>query len=202
MSDHPRSSVSSLLILPRSSSLSVMSHSPPTHHKISKHVFPHRITQYGLIQLKCAKFKFKLERVNYLCKQDTNNLVSHPLFTIAKCLIRSICHRVANPYRYMPSTAGVAAGSRSFFFSRGVLCPAGSGGLLCFCSGFLRYAPSRRCLFFSLLLAVGLRPCCTIFSSSSGLCLSNLGLSSFLCFCWSFQLRLIPVAELCLFFSS
>jgi hypothetical protein len=96
-----------------------MSHSPPTHHKISKHVSPHRITQYGLIQLKCAKFKFKLEQVNYLCKQGTNNLVSHPLCTIAKCLIRSICHRVANPYRYMPSTAGVAAGSRSFFFSRG-----------------------------------------------------------------------------------
>jgi hypothetical protein len=30
-----------------------------------KHVSPHRITHYGLVQPKCAEFKFKLEQVNY-----------------------------------------------------------------------------------------------------------------------------------------
>jgi hypothetical protein len=44
--DHPWSSASSLLLLPRSLSLFTMSHSPPTHHEISKHVSPHRIPQY------------------------------------------------------------------------------------------------------------------------------------------------------------
>jgi hypothetical protein len=65
VSDHPRSSAPSLLLLPRSSSLPTMSHSPPTHHETSKHISPHWITQYRLVQPKCAKFKFKLEQVNY-----------------------------------------------------------------------------------------------------------------------------------------
>jgi hypothetical protein len=59
--DHPRSSTPSFLLLPQSSLLRAMSHSPPTHHKTSKHVSPHRITQYWLVQPKCTKFKFKLE---------------------------------------------------------------------------------------------------------------------------------------------
>jgi hypothetical protein len=63
--DHHRSSTPSLLLLPRSSSLPTMSHSPPTHHETSKHVCPHRITQYRLVQPKCTEFKFKLEQVNY-----------------------------------------------------------------------------------------------------------------------------------------
>jgi hypothetical protein len=63
--DYPRSSVPSLILLSRSSSLPIMSHSSPTHHKTSKHISPHRITQYGLVQPKCAEFKFKLEQVNY-----------------------------------------------------------------------------------------------------------------------------------------
>jgi hypothetical protein len=63
--DHPRSSAPSLLHLPWSSSLPAMSHSPPTHHETSKHVSLQRITQYGLVQPKHAKFKFKLEQVNY-----------------------------------------------------------------------------------------------------------------------------------------
>jgi hypothetical protein len=61
--DHSRSSAPSLLLLPRSSSLPVVLHSPLTHHEISKHVSPHRITQYGFVQPKCAKFKS--EQVNY-----------------------------------------------------------------------------------------------------------------------------------------
>jgi hypothetical protein len=63
--DHPQSSAPSLLLLPRSSSLPTISHLPPTHHETSKHDSTHRITQYGLVQPKCAEFKFKLEQVNY-----------------------------------------------------------------------------------------------------------------------------------------
>jgi hypothetical protein len=63
--DHPQSSAPSLLLLPRSSSLPTMSHSLPTHHETSKHVSPRRITESGSIQPKYAKFKFKLEQVNY-----------------------------------------------------------------------------------------------------------------------------------------
>jgi hypothetical protein len=62
--DHPWSSALSLLLLPRSSSLFAMSHSPPTHHETSKHVSLHRITKYGLVQPKCTKSKFKLKQVN------------------------------------------------------------------------------------------------------------------------------------------
>jgi hypothetical protein len=65
VSDHPRSSAPSLLLLPRSSSLCAMSHSPPTHHETSKRISPHQITESGLDQLKCAEFRFKLEQVNY-----------------------------------------------------------------------------------------------------------------------------------------
>jgi hypothetical protein len=50
MTDHPQSSVPSLILLPRFSSLPTISHSPPTHYETSKHVSPHRITQYGLVQ--------------------------------------------------------------------------------------------------------------------------------------------------------
>jgi hypothetical protein len=63
--NHPRSSALSLLLMSRSSSLPATSHLPPTHHETSKHVSRHRITQYGLVQPKCTKFKFKLEQVNY-----------------------------------------------------------------------------------------------------------------------------------------
>jgi hypothetical protein len=63
--DHPRSSTPSLLLMPRSSSLPAMLHSLPTHHETSKHVSPHRITEPGFIQPKCAEFKFKLKQVNY-----------------------------------------------------------------------------------------------------------------------------------------
>jgi hypothetical protein len=63
--DHSWYLAPSLLLLPRSSLLPAMSHSPPTHHKRSKHVSPHWITQYGLVQPKCTKFKFKLDQVNY-----------------------------------------------------------------------------------------------------------------------------------------
>jgi hypothetical protein len=63
--NHPWSSAPSLLLLSRSSSLPIMSHSPPTHHETNKCVSPHRITQYRLVQPKCAEFIFKLEQVNY-----------------------------------------------------------------------------------------------------------------------------------------
>jgi hypothetical protein len=62
--DHPRFSTPCLLLLPLSSSLPAMSHSLPSLHRTSKHVFAHRTTQYGLVQPKCAEFKFKLEQVN------------------------------------------------------------------------------------------------------------------------------------------
>jgi hypothetical protein len=62
---HPRSSAPRLLLLSWTLSLPAMSHSSPTHHDTSKHVSPHWITQYGLVQPKCVEFKFKLEQVNY-----------------------------------------------------------------------------------------------------------------------------------------
>jgi hypothetical protein len=63
--DHLRSYTPSLLLLPRSSSLPAISHSPPTNHETSKHVSPHRITKFGLVQPNYAEFKLKLEQVNY-----------------------------------------------------------------------------------------------------------------------------------------
>jgi hypothetical protein len=67
--DHPWSSAPSLLLLPQSSSLSAMSHSPLTHHETSNHVSPNWITQsrvtHHINKPKCIKFKFKLNKVNY-----------------------------------------------------------------------------------------------------------------------------------------
>jgi hypothetical protein len=63
--DYPRFSARSLLLLPRSSSLSAMLYSPPTHHEISKHVSPYQITQFGVSSTECTESKFKLNQVNY-----------------------------------------------------------------------------------------------------------------------------------------
>jgi hypothetical protein len=65
VTDHSRSSTLSLILMPRSSSLSVMSHSPPTRHETSKHISPYPITQYELVQSKYDEFKFKVEQVSY-----------------------------------------------------------------------------------------------------------------------------------------
>jgi hypothetical protein len=62
---HLRSSAPSFLLLPQSSSLPAMSHSPPTHHETGKHVSRHRITQSRLVQPKCTESKFKLNQINY-----------------------------------------------------------------------------------------------------------------------------------------
>jgi hypothetical protein len=61
--DHPRSSASCLLLLPRSSSLPDMSHLSPAHHKISKHDSPHKIDRVEPSKL--PRFEFKPRQVNY-----------------------------------------------------------------------------------------------------------------------------------------
>jgi hypothetical protein len=45
--DHPRSSASGFLLLPRSSSLHAMLHLPPTHHETSKHDSPNETNVKG-----------------------------------------------------------------------------------------------------------------------------------------------------------
>jgi hypothetical protein len=78
--NHLRSSAPSLLLLPRSVSLPTMSHLPPTHHEISKHVSPNRITQFGVSstemhwsQIQTKSNQLLITQIN----QGTNHLVSH-----------------------------------------------------------------------------------------------------------------------------
>jgi hypothetical protein len=61
--DHLRSSTPGLLLLSRSSSLSVMSHMSPIHHEKNKHDSPHEIRIKVKLQ-KCPKFKFNPWHVN------------------------------------------------------------------------------------------------------------------------------------------
>jgi hypothetical protein len=62
--DHPWSSIASLLLLPRSSSLPNVPHLSPTHHVTSKHVSPHQ-TDSRVEPPKFSGFKFKPRQVNY-----------------------------------------------------------------------------------------------------------------------------------------
>jgi hypothetical protein len=62
--DHPWFSATSLLLLPRSSSLPAMSHLLSTHYGTSKHVSPHE-TDGRVKPLKFLRFKFKPRQVNY-----------------------------------------------------------------------------------------------------------------------------------------
>jgi hypothetical protein len=62
--DHPRSSVPSLLLLPRSSSLPIMPHLSFTHHETSKYVSPHE-TNSRIEPSKLPGFNFKPRQVNY-----------------------------------------------------------------------------------------------------------------------------------------
>jgi hypothetical protein len=56
--DHPQSSAPSLLLLPRSLSLSAMPYLSPTHHETSKHISPHK-TDSIVEPPKFLGFKFK-----------------------------------------------------------------------------------------------------------------------------------------------
>jgi hypothetical protein len=62
--DHPQSSASSLVFLPRSTSLPAMPHQSPTHHETSKHISPHE-TDSRAGPPKFLGFKFKPWQVNY-----------------------------------------------------------------------------------------------------------------------------------------
>jgi hypothetical protein len=62
--DHPWSSTPSLLLLPRSSSMSAMRHLSPTHHETSKHISPHE-TDSRVEPPKFPGLKFKPRQVNY-----------------------------------------------------------------------------------------------------------------------------------------
>jgi hypothetical protein len=61
--DHPRSSVSALLLLSRSSSLYVMSYLPPAHHETSKHDSSNE-TKIKVKQMNHPEFEFKPHQVN------------------------------------------------------------------------------------------------------------------------------------------
>jgi hypothetical protein len=53
-----------------------MLHLPPRHHETRKHIYPHRITQFGLVQPKYVEFKFKL---NQSITHHINKLRHKPL---------------------------------------------------------------------------------------------------------------------------
>jgi hypothetical protein len=74
--DHPQSSTSGLLLLPRSSSLLVKPHLPPAHHKTSKHDSPNE-TKIKEKQ-NYTGFEFKPRQVNNSpqSNQETDHLVS------------------------------------------------------------------------------------------------------------------------------
>jgi hypothetical protein len=76
MLDHPWSSAPGLLLLPRSSSLSIVSHLSPTHHETNKHDSPYE--QIGVKEPKYPGFEFKLLQVNdsSQSKQGTNHMIS------------------------------------------------------------------------------------------------------------------------------
>jgi hypothetical protein len=76
--DHPRFFAPDLLLLPRSLSLSAMSHLLPTDHEISKCDSPHE-TRIKVKLSKYLGFKFKHQHVNDTSqsKQGTGHLVSH-----------------------------------------------------------------------------------------------------------------------------
>jgi hypothetical protein len=96
MSDHPWSSASGLLLLPRSSSLLSMPHLPPAHHEASKHDSPHE-TRIKVKQQKLSRFKFKPRQVNYSSQsnQGTDHLVCHvDNVKVGHCLINwQVCTR-------------------------------------------------------------------------------------------------------------
>jgi hypothetical protein len=80
VTDHSRSSALSLLLLPQSSSLPTMSHSPPTHHETSNSVSPIWITPFGVsstemhrIQIQTKSSQLFITQTN----QGTNQLVSY-----------------------------------------------------------------------------------------------------------------------------
>jgi hypothetical protein len=77
MCDHPRSSAPGLLLLPQSSSLHVMLHLPPAHHKTSKRDCPNE-TEIKVKLPKYLGFKFKPRQVNDSSQsnQGTDHLVS------------------------------------------------------------------------------------------------------------------------------
>jgi hypothetical protein len=62
--DHPQPFTPSLLVLPWSSSLSIMSHLSPAHNETSKRISPHD-TNNRVEPLKSPRFKFKPRQVNY-----------------------------------------------------------------------------------------------------------------------------------------
>jgi hypothetical protein len=83
--DHPWSSAPSLLLLPRSSSMSAMPHLSPTHHETSKCVSPHE-TDSRVEPPKFPGFKFKPRQINYLSQINprTTWLPNLPLMSILK----------------------------------------------------------------------------------------------------------------------
>jgi hypothetical protein len=76
--DHHQSSAPGLLLLPRSSSLSAMSHLSPTHHETSKRDSPQKIDS-SVKHPKYPRFEFKPWYVNNSSQsnQCTDHLVSH-----------------------------------------------------------------------------------------------------------------------------
>jgi hypothetical protein len=76
--DHPWYSASGLLLLPRSSSLSVMPQLPAAHHKTSKHDSSNE-TKVKVKQTKHPGFEFKPRQVNDSSQsnQGIHHLVSH-----------------------------------------------------------------------------------------------------------------------------
>jgi hypothetical protein len=86
--DHPWSSAPGLLLLPRFSSLHVMSHLPPIHHETSKHNSPNK-TRIKIKQMNRPEFEFKPRHVNDSSQsnQRTDNLISHrSMFCSCVCL--------------------------------------------------------------------------------------------------------------------
>jgi hypothetical protein len=62
--DHPRSSATGLILLPRSSSLPAMPHLPHAHYETSKRDSPNE-TMIKVVELpKCPGFEFKPQQVN------------------------------------------------------------------------------------------------------------------------------------------
>jgi hypothetical protein len=77
--DHPRSSAPSLLLIPQSSLLLAMSHSPPTYHETSNHVSLNRITQYGVSSTEMHRFQIQTKPCQLLItqiNQGINHLIS------------------------------------------------------------------------------------------------------------------------------
>jgi hypothetical protein len=94
--DHTRSSAPGLLLLPRSSSLHVMSHLPPAHHETSKRDSPNETKIKEKQKQNYPGFEFKPRQVNDSSQsnQITVHLVSHNAKQIFR-RIQSLCACVA-----------------------------------------------------------------------------------------------------------